>query len=133
MNVKKVNIKKVKVIEYNTKTQDAKIEVTFENETPLTFNFKLQNNSKLIAQNIIKEIKQKKKENTIDFDDDILGTISLTHIQNDEELLFDHIFKGLNRLKSKVKNIMWSNKTNPTGYMDTLYALKNIKETLYRK
>ena len=130
MHVQQLTVKKVDVIKFNFKTKQATIQVQFQDEDPLTFNSELKSNHQQIAHKLIRQIKQSKKKTELDFDDDILGNISLIHLQNDEEKLFESIYKGLARLESKIKNLM-SNQSS-TAYMDTLYALKNVTEVLYR-
>ena len=130
MHVKQITVNKIEVTKFDFKNSSATIEVQFQDEDPLTFKFQIQKNHQLIAKKLIEQIKENKKETKIDFDDDIFGNVSLIHLQNDEEKLYEHIFKGLLRLDSKVKNLQM----NPTSnaYMDTLYKLKNLTEVLYR-
>lgn len=130
MNVKKIKVTKIEVTKYDFKTKNVEITIEIENENPIKLNFTLERNHHNIAENLVTEIKQKKKEKSLDFDDDILGSISVVHLQNDEEDMQEQVFKGLLRLEGKVKGLL-ANTHGPT-YMNTLYSLQTVKETLYK-
>jgi hypothetical protein len=130
MIVNNFYITEVKLLAYDPKSTEAKIRVsTSDNLDPIMLKTQLNKDVQVIAENLVKVVKQQRKP-VADDDGGVLSGVSVVTILNGEEVAIQ-VYKGLVRLDSKLERLRGVRVASE--YMRAFDQVKSTQEVLYRK
>ena len=130
MIVNNFYITEVKLLEYEPKSSEAKIRVsTSDNLNPIMLKTKLDRDVQVIAENLVKAVKNE-RTTTEESDGGVLSGVSVVTVLNGEEVSMQ-VYKGLVRLDSKLDRLKGVRVASE--YMRAFDQVKSTQEVLYRK
>lgn len=129
MKVKNLEITEIRAVKVDSKARKATIKIQFSNDTHLSKELPLEEDFRLMTDNLLKWIKQTKKEQDQE-DDSVLGGISIVNIKNDEDVQ-DRAPKGFYRLDQKLDGIKGIR--NASDYMKAYGQLLTLEEVIFKK
>ncbi len=129
MKVKNLEITEIRAVKVDSKNKKALLKIQFLNEAPLSKEIVLEEDFQLMADKLLKWIKQTMREQDTD-EDPILGGISIVNIKNDEDVL-DRAPKGFFRLDQKLDGVKGIR--NASDYMKAYGQLLTMEEIIFKK
>ena len=129
MKVRNIDILEVKLIKFDSKTGEMKLQVSFIDDTPIFTSVNVENSHEEMAEKVLTAVKQQKKP-VDDEDDDLLGGIAIINISNDDELR-ERFGKGVMRIEQRFDTLKRTR--SATEYMKAYTSISTSEDIIYRK
>ena len=130
MKVKNLEITEIRAIKVDSKSKKATLRINFSSDATLTKEIQLTEDFEVMTANLLKWIKQTKREEDSDVDDPVLGGISIVNIKNDEDVL-DRAPKGFYRLDQRLDGVKGIR--SASDYMRAYGQLLTLEEVIFKK
>ncbi len=130
MKVKNLEITEIRAVKVDSKNRKVTLKILFSNDTPLSKEIVLEEDFQGMTDKLLKWIKQIKREQDNDMDDNILGGISIVNIKNDEDVI-DRAPKGFYRLDQRLDGVKGIR--SASEYIKAYGQLLTMEEIIFKK
>lgn len=129
MKVRNIDILEVKLVKFDSKTGNMKLQISFVDDTPIFTSVNIDDSHEEMAEVIINTVKEEKMP--VDYDEDeVLGGISIINIVNDDDIR-EKIGRGVTRIEQRFENLKRTR--NASEYMKAYQQVSTSEEIIYRK
>lgn len=129
MKVRNIDILEVKLVKFDSKTGNMKLQISFIDDTPIFTSVNVDDSHEEMAETVINAVKSQKMP-VDNEDDEILGGISIINISNDDELR-ERFGKGVMRIEQRFDTLKRTR--NASEYMKAYQQVSTTEEIIYRK
>ena len=128
MRISTIDITEIRLINFDSKTKRLVLEFSFLNDSMIKREYKYELID-MLPEMILRDIKQLKTPNYIDDEDEILGSINMALIKNDEEIKLA-LSRSLLKLGDRLVNLKYT--TDATDYMKAYKSINTHQEIIYK-
>lgn len=129
MQVKNIEVVEVKLVKFDSRTGDMKLQISFLGESPVFAKININDSHEEMAEAIINAVKEQKRP--VDYDEDeVLGGISIINVINDDDIR-EKIGRGVTRIEQRFENLKRTR--NASEYMKAYQQVSTSDDVIYRK
>jgi hypothetical protein len=129
MKVRNIEVHEVKVTNFDSRTGNMKLQISFLDDTPIFTNFNVSESHESMAEKIIETVKKQKRP-VDDEENDVLSGISIINVSNDDDIR-EKLGKGVMRLEQRFDNLKRTRQA--TEYIRAYSQMSTTEDIIYKK